>query len=132
MLERTVLDEKNFTLFAARHYDNPQCFDVAEFEEDLKRFKYIKRLLNKYIEYGDLGERLILNHMISLSNVFEPQILAKMLFFKLKGYEPYFVPFLIFLSMLPKTVLGVTGDDTPIYTSEIHPDKIITEKLSKI
>ena len=60
------LDASNFLLYAAKHYDNPQCFDTLEFYEDLKRFKYIKRLLNRYVEDGDLKERLILNHIRKL------------------------------------------------------------------
>ena len=62
------LDEFNFLLYAAKHYDNPQCYDTVEFYDDLKRFKYIKRLLNRYVEEGDLKERLILNHIIVLNN----------------------------------------------------------------
>ena len=57
MIDR--LDETNFLLYAAKHYDNPQCYDTIEFYDDLKRFKYIKRLLNRYHEEGDLKERLI-------------------------------------------------------------------------
>ena len=66
------VDEFNFLLYAAKHYDNPQCYDTVEFYDDLKRIKYIKRLINRYIEEGDLKERLILNHIIILNNVFGP------------------------------------------------------------
>ena len=58
------LDESNFILYAAAHYDNPQCYDTDEFYDDLKRFKYLKRLFNRYKETGELKERLILNHLI--------------------------------------------------------------------
>ena len=98
------LNESNFLLYAARHYDNPQCFDTLEFHEDLKRFKYIKRLLNRYVKRGDLKERLILNHMIALNNVFGPGPTVKMLFLKLEGMESYFKPFLTFLSIMPDRV----------------------------
>ena len=58
-----TLDNSNFLLYAAKHYDNPQCFDTKEFYDDLKRFKYLKRLFNRYKETGDLKERLIINHL---------------------------------------------------------------------
>ena len=61
------LTEKNLFLYAARHYQNPRFADIDEFYEDLKRFKYIKRLLNRYLETDDLAERLLLNHFIFIS-----------------------------------------------------------------
>ena len=64
------LDDTNFMLYAAAHYDNPQCYDTDEFYDDLKRFKYLKRLLNRYKETGELKERLILNHLTVIYNVF--------------------------------------------------------------
>ena len=53
------LDDSNFMLYAAANYDNPQCYDTDEFYDDLKRFKYLKRLFNRYKETGELKERLI-------------------------------------------------------------------------
>ena len=64
------LTEDNLFLFAAKHYYNPVMGDVEEFYEDMNRFKYIKRLVNKYLETGTLSERLILNHLITVYNVF--------------------------------------------------------------
>ena len=64
------LTDKNFKLFAAQQYNNPECTDVEEFKNDLSRFKYLKRLLTRYEEHGELQERLILNHIIVLYNVF--------------------------------------------------------------
>ena len=64
------LTNKNFKLFAAQQYSNPECTDVEEFKNDLSRFKYLKRLLTRYEEHGELQERLILNHIIVLYNVF--------------------------------------------------------------
>ena len=64
------IDESNFILFAAQSYDNPQCMDETEFFDDLKRFKYLKRLFNKYKENGELKERLVLNHLTILYNLF--------------------------------------------------------------
>ena len=58
------LNESNLALFAAKHYYNPTFSDIEEFNEDLKRFKYIKRLVNRYLDDDKLAERLILNHLI--------------------------------------------------------------------
>ena len=64
------ITSENVMMFAIRHYNNPQCEGEKEFQDDLKRFKYIKRLLRKYYETGILKERLLLNHFIVLNNVF--------------------------------------------------------------
>ena len=64
------LTEKNFLLFAAKYYDDPNCTDLLEFQQDLDRIKYIKRLLKRYQDNCDLKERLILNHLVVLYNVF--------------------------------------------------------------
>ena len=76
------IDETNFMLYAARHYNNPSCFDTLEFYEDLNRFKYIKRLFSRYDESGELKERLILNHIIILYNLFGIDATTRLLFFK--------------------------------------------------
>ena len=76
------LNEENFTLFAIRHYENPQCTSTEEFYEDIRRFRYLKRLLKRYHKTGELRERLILNHLIILSNVFGVENTIKMLQYK--------------------------------------------------
>lgn len=126
------LDEFNFLLYAAKHYDNPQCYDTVEFYDDLKRFKYIKRLLNRYIEEEDLKERLILNHIIILNNVFGPSATVKMLFLKCKGMEPYLKPFLVFLNLLPEKIENIGIENRTINTKDIIMDEKILEELRKI
>jgi hypothetical protein len=126
------LDEFNFLLYAAKHYDNPQCYDTVEFYDDLKRLKYIKRLLNRYIEEGDLKERLILNHIIILNNVFGPHATVKMLFLKCKGLESQIKSFLLFLNVLPEKVENVGIENRTINTKEISHDEKILEELRKI
>lgn len=64
------LNDDNFLLFAIKYYDNPQCSTKDDFYEDLKRFKYIKRLLKKYIKTGELKTHLLLNHIIIIYNIF--------------------------------------------------------------
>jgi hypothetical protein len=125
------LDETNFVLFAAKHYDNPQCFDTLEFYEDLSRFKYIKRLFNRYEESGELKERLIINHLIILYNVFGP-VTTRMLFFKLNGHLHLLKPFIILLGFLPEKVVGIGVENKTIISSDIHMDENIVKLLRKI
>lgn len=95
------LNEENLFLYAAKHYYNPKYIDAEEFEEDLKRFKYIKRLLNRYMESGKISERLILNHVIVLFNVFGTDPTLNMLKLKLdKKHWPMIKPFLIYLKYI--------------------------------
>jgi hypothetical protein len=126
------LDELNFILFAAKHYDNPQCYDTIEFYDDLKRFKYIKRLFNRYIEEGDLKERLILNHIMILNNMFGPINTARMLFLKCRGMEELLKPFLIFLNILPEKIENIGIENRTINTSEIPLNENILNELRKI
>jgi len=97
------LNEENFTVFAAKHYNNPQCMDIEEFHDDIGRFKYIKRLLRKYASTGILQERLVLNHLIVIYNVFGIPAANRMIFHKI---EPELwsalKPFLIYLNYLPE------------------------------
>lgn len=126
------LDESNFLLYAAKHYENTQCYDTLEFYDDLKRFKYIKRLLNRYHEEGDLKHRLILNHIIILNNVFGPEPTAKMLFLKCKGMEVYLKPFLLFLNILPERIEHLGVENKTINTLELPMDTFILQELRKI
>lgn len=130
MIEK--LDESNFLLYAAKHYDNPQCFDTFEFYEDLKRFKYIKRLFNRYVDEGDLKERLILNHIVVLFNLFGVYPAIRMLFLKCKGHESILVPFLIALNNLPEKVENIGIENKTITTSMIAMDLEVVKILRKI
>jgi|TARA_B110000977_G_C11040429_1_gene478659 hypothetical protein len=94
------LNSENFVLYASRHYQNSQCTGVEEFYEDLQRFKYLKRLFSRY-EIGDLQERLILNHLIVVYNVFGISHANRMIFYKIeKKHWPALKPFLVFLNYL--------------------------------
>jgi hypothetical protein len=129
MIEK--IDETNFLLFAAKHYDNPQCFDTLEFYEDLSRFKYIKRLLNRYEESGELKERLIINHLIILYNVFGP-VTTKMLLFKLDGQHHLLKPFVVLLGHMPDVIRGIGIENKTIISSDIPMDEKIVSILRKI
>ena len=81
------LTAKNFAAYAMKHYDDPQCEDMEDFYEDLRRFRYLKRLLFRYYQHGELRERLMLNHLICIFNVFGYEASMRMLKFKIKDKE---------------------------------------------
>ena len=92
---------ENVLMFAIKHYNNPHCEGEKEFEDDLKRFKYIKRLLRKYYDTGILKERLLLNHIIVLNNVFGPDACATLLLYKIQPeFWSALKTFLLFLNIL--------------------------------
>jgi hypothetical protein len=127
-----ILTEANYLVFCAKHYDiNNKFFSDTEFQEDLAKVKYVKRLLNKYNESGELRERLILNHVIVLNNVFGPFCTPRMLFLKLPGYESVLAPFLDHISVLPDiVVVGIPRK--MIITKDIKQDSFIKEKLKQL
>lgn len=130
MIEK--LDETNFLLYAAKHYDNPNCYDTLEFYEDLNRFKYIKRLLNKYQETGELKERLIFNHLTVIYNVFGIEAGTRMVFLKLKEYLPLIKPFLTTMGTCPDVVYSIGINGKNIITIDIPSDEKITDVLRNI
>jgi hypothetical protein len=125
------LTDENFVLFAAKYYDNPQCHDTDEFYDDLNRFKYLKRLFGKYEDTGDLRERLILNHIIVLYNVFGEQA-TRMLFLKLSQYDQYLKPFIVLLGYMPDKIINIGINDETIYSSNIVMNQHIVDILRKI
>ena len=124
------LDDSNFILYAASNYDNPLCYDTDEFYDDLKRFKYLKRLFNRYKETGELKERLIINHIIVIYNVFGPVAATRLLFFKLGEYHSMLKPFLMMNGMMPDIVVGIDGVN--IRSTEISLDSGIVKALRKL
>jgi len=115
------LNDDNFLLYAAKEYDRPNAV-MSEFEEDLNRILYIKRLLSKYHISGILKDRLVMNHLVVLFNVFGIEAANRLLFFKLeeKDFE-VIKPFLIFLHYLPEKIFGIRGKD--IVTQDIRMDE---------
>ena len=125
------LTEENFIMYAMKYYDNPSCKGMAEFLDDIKRFKYIKRLLGKYTSGKELKERLIINHMIVLNNLFGVEATTKMLFFKIdKKFWPQLKTFLVFLNYMPEKIILSKG--IAIVESEIPLDDNIVEILRKV
>ena len=121
------LTEDNFLLYAMHHYDNPQCHSVQEFEEDMKKFLYLKKLLSRYKNNGELRERLILNHIIVLYNIFGDDA-TRMLFYKIdESCWDALATFLVYLGRMPETI-----PDTGIKVSDIVMDEQIVSILRKI
>ena len=99
------LDETNALLYAAKHYDNPQCKNIEEFHEDMNRIKYLKRLFRKYKTSGVLRERLILNHLIIFTNVFGIEAASRLLFSRIEeDLHTYLKTFLVFLNSMPENI----------------------------
>lgn len=122
------LTEDNFLLYAARYYDNPSCMDMQEFEDDLSTLKYIKRLLTRYQESGELKERLILNHLNLLNNLFGPGPTVKMCLLKMQGQWHILKPFLVYLGYMPDAIYNV-GADSVVRNSDIPLDTVVVKKL---
>ena len=109
------------------HYDNPQCSTVTEFEEDLKKFLYLKKLFTRYKKNDELKERLILNHLIVLFNLFGDSA-VNMLFYKIEKEDwPILATFLVYVNRMPEVV-----EQHGIKTSDIVLDERIVSALRKI
>jgi len=125
------LNEKNYLHFAMKYYDNRQCTSIEEFNEDLNKIKYVKRLFNRFLETGELRTNLILNHLIVIYNVFENEAATRMLFFRVeKKFYSILKPFLIFLNRLPEKVRGIDGEN--IQTNHIPLNETTIKELRKI
>ena len=122
-----MLTEDNFLTYAMHHYDNSQCYSLEEFNDDLKRFLYLKKLFNRYKNECDLKENLILNHLVVIYNIFGDEA-TNMLFFKIdKEYWDTLVTFLVFLNRMP--------EELPQYKlklSHVKLDEYIIQILRKI
>ncbi len=122
MLIFNELTEDNLFLYAAKHYTNPTFSDIDDFYEDLKRFKYIKRLVNRHLDNNELADRLIMNHLIVIFNAFGQEAMLNILNLKLdERHWPVVKPFLIFLKY-------ISNDQ---YTN-ITMDKNVVERLRLI
>jgi hypothetical protein len=126
-----VLNDENFVLFTSKKYLNTQCTTDTEFFEDLSRIKYIKKLLTRYVETGELKERLILNHLIVLNNVFGYEYLARILYLKMENQFNMIKPFLVLLNIMPDEIEDVRKRGKLDLTG-IQMDPVIVEKLRGI
>ena len=121
-----ILNDDNYMMFAMRVYNNPQCKNISEFQEDMNRIKYLKRLFRKYKSSGQLRERLILNHIIIFYNVFDIIPATRLLFSRIeKDLHPYLKTFIVFLKNLPQTIPEADLLNIPL-------DRRIINKLREI
>ena len=130
-MKNIVLNDENFLLYCAHHYDNSKYTSTEEFNHDLSRIKYIKKLITRYIVNDELKESLILNHIIILNNCFGPEVLCKLLWLKLEKQIEYVKPFLVLLGVLPRYIYHV-GDKDYIDTDLILMDQHIVERLREL
>ena len=120
----TELNEDNFLLFAIKHYENPQAVTREDFDKDLSRFRYIKRLLKRYKSTGELKVHLLINHFIILYNIFGDAT-TPMLFYKIdKNLWECIKTFVVFLDKLP--------DYPRSYIHEIELDQNCLDALNGI
>ena len=118
------LNEKNYLMFAIKHYENPQAVTQEDFLEDMKRFKYVKRLLKKYKNSGDLKSHLLINHFIILYNVFDDAA-TPLLFYKIdRELWRVLKTFMMFLGRVPEYPKSIIHD--------IYPDIECLSQLQKI
>lgn len=124
------LNSQNIMIYAMKAYDRPNCI-LSEFKEDMKRFNYLKRLFYRYRKTGEVKERLVINHIIVLYNVFGVEVCTRLLFYKMSE-EDYVTlkTYLLFLNYLPKVVRGIRGVD--IITNDIPVDSKIASVLREI
>ena len=120
----TELNDENFKLFAIKNYENPQAVTEADFDKDLNHFKYIKRLLKRYKNTGQLKTHLLLNHFIILYNIFG-EATTPMMFFKIEeDLWPSMKTFIMFLGKLPEYPKSAMHD--------IQPDLYCLKELYRI
>jgi len=118
------LNEENFLIFAIKNYENPQAVTREDFEKDLSRFRYVKRLLKRYKSGGELKVHLLINHFIILYNIFG-EATTPMLFYKIdKSLWSSIKTFVVFLNKLP--------DHPRSYIHEIEIDQVCLDALNGI
>lgn len=124
------LNDDNFMMYAVKNYNSPHCI-MSEFEGDIKRTKYLKRLFRRYKVTKSLKERLIINHIILLNNVFGIEATARILFYRIdeRDYD-ILKTFLTYLNLMPDAIYGINGKN--IYSSDIPFNEDIIKVLVNI
>jgi hypothetical protein len=123
----TQIDEKAFFQLAFKAYDNPHCVSIEEFEDDLLRFSYIKKILTQYSQNQEINERLFLNHIVICFNLFGNKATVLLLHRVPKDHWGYLFPFLILLNRLPEVI-----PEFNLITTDILLDQKIVEKLRNL
>lgn len=124
------LNDDNFIMYAMKAYNSPHCI-VSEFEGDIKRTKYLKRLFRRYKVTKSLKERLILNHIILLNNVFGTEATSRILFYKIdeRDYD-ILKTFLTYLNLMPDAIYGINGKN--VYSRDIEFNEEVAKVLVRI
>lgn len=123
------LDDTTFLLYASKNYNNVGCYDIQEFKEDLSRIVYVRRLLQRYRKGGELKERLILNHIIVLCNVFTVPAAVRMLFYKMEDFSSELKTFLVYLDMMPEEIHNIGVFGKTFFSNKIGIDNQIEKIL---
>jgi len=128
MVENLTTD--NYILYAMKSYDTPNRI-LSEFKEDMKRFNYLKRLFLRHRKYGEIRERLILNHLVVIYNIFGIESATRLLFYKINPLDySALKTYLIFLNFMPEIVRGIRNRN--ILSCDIEVDLKIAERLREI
>jgi len=121
------LTDDNVMMYAIKAYDKPNCI-MSEFSEDMKRFNYLKRLFRRYRKHNELRERLVLNHLVVLNNVFGVEVTTRLLFYEMSTSDySQLKTYLLFLSCMPDVIVGIKGKN--ILSSSIEVDMKIANVL---
>lgn len=124
---RQKIDDKNFIQRALKSYENPSCISLNEFQEDLQRFSYVKKILTQYANTGEINERLLLNHIVICFNLFGAEALLFLLYRVEEKQWGFLFPFLILLNRLPEQI-----PEYGINTSDVELDQQIINKLRNL
>ena len=125
------LTNDNIELYCVQNYDNPQCLSYEDYQNDMRRFKYIKRLLNQYRNSNILKIRLLLNHIIMIYNLFNNDAATRILFFKTTPEDwDILKTLLVFLNRLPNSIVGI--NNSTINTIDIKSNTNIEKMLKDI
>lgn len=130
LIKRENLTEENFFLQCCKNYKKSYIGTTEDFLADIKRIKYIKKLLTRFKSNGNIDERLVLNHIIILNNIFGPDFACRVLYLKLGNYFEYLKPFLLYLRLLPDVIYQV--NDENFETLPILMNQTIIDRLRKI
>ena len=123
-----ILNEDTFLLYCMRNYDGGVLATTEDFQDDLNRIKYIKKLITRYRQGGNLKERLILNHIIVLNNVFGAEPTARILYLRLEPVFHIIKPFLVIIGIMPDKFINV-GEPGIVNSDFIAMDHNIVERL---
>ncbi len=125
-----ILNDDNIMLYCAKHYENPHCTGIEDFNNDLNHIKYLKRLFNRYQKGDDFKTNLVINHLILLYNVFDSQAITRVLFYRInEEHWSILKPCLIALSHLPKEISGISENKESINTDNIPLDQNVVKSL---